>query len=67
MDTLEEKTHGEVIFIEVRNVEAVLDFVQQKKKKKSKVIKKVEWLPLKSTGNFTKGKELEPVKIINKI
>ena len=34
MDTLEEKTHGEVIFIEVRNVEAVLDFVQQKKKKK---------------------------------
>jgi len=64
MDTLEEKTHGEVIFIEVRNVEAVLDFVQQKQ---SKVIKKMEWLPLKSTGNFTKGKELEPVKIINKI
>lgn len=64
MDTLEEKTHGEVIFIEVRNVEAVLDFIQQKQ---SKVIKKMEWLPLKSTGNFTKGKELEPVKIINKI
>ena len=31
MDILEEKTHGEVIFIEVRNVEAVLDFVQHEK------------------------------------
>ena len=31
MDTLEEKTYGEVIFIEVRNGEAVLDFVQRAK------------------------------------
>lgn len=28
MDTMEEKTHGEIIFVDVRNVEAMLDFVQ---------------------------------------
>lgn len=58
MDTLEEKTpHCEVIFIEVRNVEAVLDFVQHEKggMVTSEIYRK-----------FYQGKRIGASKIINK-
>ena len=31
MDPMEEKTHGEIIFVDMRNVEAMLDLVQDER------------------------------------
>ena len=57
MDTLEEKTYGEVIFIEVRNGEAVLDFVQRAKG---------GMVTFEIYRRFYQGKRIGASKIINK-